>query len=672
MDLKFRFFAKVIFCALLPLFLLLAVFNVLAGVQQQQNEISSLKRVNHILLQLKENTKLSPDQKFRLAQEAVQLSVNMNYEAGLAQSYYYYGNCLRVQNKNNESKNYLTKALNLSTKTGDSITLAFANLRLSIVNRKLGKLEEAFEQAYAGLAIAEHFNDIELLFPAYSQLASLFITNGSLDKGLSYYNKAADVSRTEKNDEWLAMTYNNIGLVYWQSKEYTTAIKYLEKARNLNIRLGNKVFLLDSYVNLGATYGDNNQRAKSIEAHKMALKLAREIGGREEQQLIILNDIAVDFDKYGEYDKAIDLFNQALLLSRKMGSRTHTVQILKNLASAYYKKDHFEQAANYHIAYAGLKDSLAEESRADQLAEMENKYENEKKSKQIALLEKDNLIKQDRISRRTLERNAIIVVLFLALVVSVLIVRIYRNRQRTALLLAAKNEEISKQRLQEIEKEQQLKTLQVLMDGLEQERNRIAADLHDRLGSMLSTVKLYFKAAEQTSQASTGAKLNEAGQLLDESIQEVRRISHNMVSGVLMKFGLVAAIEDLQKNLNSTGQVNCKLSIFGLQNRLPAGLEVPVYRILQELVNNTLKHAKATEINIQLNRFDDLLNMVVEDNGIGFNPSSLTAEGMGLANIRARLNHLRGTLNIDSGLGNGSTFIIDVPLNELIEDCISP
>ena len=662
MGLTFRFFARAIFWVVLPIFLLLSAYEISAAVQQQQTEETSQKQVDDILLQLEKNTTLSPDQKFRLSQEALHLSEKLNYQAGLAKSYYYYGNCLRVQNKNAESKAYLTRAINLSTRLGDSVTLAFANLRLSIVNRKLGKLEEAFQQAYAGLAIAEHFKDNQLLFPAYSQLASLFVTNNSFDKGLTYYKKAADVSRAENNDEWLAMTYNNIGVVYLQDNDYKTSIRYLERARDLNKKLGNKVFLLDSYVNLGATYGENNQRAKSLEAHKMALKLAEEIGGREEQQLIIMNDMAVDFDKYEEYDKAIGLFKQSLQLSRRMGSRTHSVQILKNLAAAYLKKEDFEQAAKYHIEYTGLKDSLAEESRAVQLAELESKYENEKKSKQIALLEKDNQIKQDRISRRTLERNAIIAVLFLAIVVSVLIVRIYRNRQRTAVLLAAKNEEISQQRLHEIEKEQQLKTMQILMDGLEQERKRIAADLHDRLGSMLSTVKLHFKAAEQPNQATITTQLNEAGQLLDESIQEVRRISHNMVSGVLMKFGLVAAIEDMQKNLTSTGQINCKLSVFGLQNRLPADLEVPLYRILQELVNNALKHASATEITIQLNKFDDLLNIVVEDNGTGFNPASVIANGMGLANIQARISQLGGTLNIDSGLGNGTTFIIDVPM----------
>lgn len=111
-----------------------------------------------------------------------------------------------------------------------------------------------------------------------------------------------------------------------------------------------------------------------------------------------------------------------------------------------------------------------------------------------------------------------------------------------------------------------------------------------------------------------------------------------------------------------------------MKNRLPAELEVPVYRILQELINNTLKHANATAISIQISRFPDLLNLVVEDNGAGFDPDKVTAQpgGLGLANIKARLHKLHGTINIDSGLGNGSTFIIDVPLNSGLQALSDP
>ena len=179
-------------------------------------------------------------------------------------------------------------------------------------------------------------------------------------------------------------------------------------------------------------------------------------------------------------------------------------------------------------------------------------------------------------------------------------------------------------------------------------------------------VKLHFSSLEEKIDTSNPAKEKflSTSELLDVAAREVRMISHDLMSGVLAKFGLVPALEDLGSKINETGEIVVNLFTENINGSLDGEQELQVYRIVQELVANTLKHARASEINIQLNEHDDIVNLLVEDDGVGFDPLNLRKEaGMGLENLKARVAKLNGTLNIDSGKGAGTTISIDIPIN---------
>ncbi len=228
--------------------------------------------------------------------------------------------------------------------------------------------------------------------------------------------------------------------------------------------------------------------------------------------------------------------------------------------------------------------------------------------------------------------------------------------------------ELSKQRVIEILKEQELNTNYARLEGEEKERKRIAEDLHDRLGSMLSTIKLYFNSLQTPTASEKGerqAQFEKANALLDQATDEVRNIAHNMVSSVLAKFGLKSQLQTLEQTLVDSKQLNVEIKTHGLKDRLDNFMEIQVYRIIQELVNNTIKHAKASNLSSQLNRFKEVLNIVVEDNGVGFDPKLIQLQeqgGMGMKNIQTRIHGLDGSLQIDSGTGHGTTKSIDLPL----------
>jgi len=214
--------------------------------------------------------------------------------------------------------------------------------------------------------------------------------------------------------------------------------------------------------------------------------------------------------------------------------------------------------------------------------------------------------------------------------------------------------------------EQELKSISAMLEGQETERKRIASDLHDRLGSMLSTVKLYFGLVEEQldmREEKNKEQYNKANFLLDQACEEVRKISHNLVSGDLASFGLVPALTQMKSTIEDSGLIKINFFSFGMDIRLGSTVEITLYTIVQELINNILKHSKATEVTIQLNKGGNNLNIVVEDNGLGFDVASAQSKGgMGLKSLETRVGKLNGNISIDSRKGKGTTIIINIPV----------
>ena len=237
--------------------------------------------------------------------------------------------------------------------------------------------------------------------------------------------------------------------------------------------------------------------------------------------------------------------------------------------------------------------------------------------------------------------------------------------ERTSELLVAERLKTN-EKINSLLKEQELRSVSSMLDIQERERRRIASDLHDRLGSMLSTVKLYLGSVEEQIDAWNGSgseQYDKAVSLLDEACDEIRKISHDLVSGELLKFGLTSALRQLAKTIEGTGQLKVNVITFGLEDRLENSVEITLYRVVQELVNNILKHAKASFVNIQLTRTEHELNIMVEDNGIGFDLGGAAGKGgMGIKNVCSRVGKLDGQIRYDSAEGRGTTTMIDIPI----------
>lgn len=231
------------------------------------------------------------------------------------------------------------------------------------------------------------------------------------------------------------------------------------------------------------------------------------------------------------------------------------------------------------------------------------------------------------------------------------------------------NEEIRKEmaekaRLASVIEAQKDAHLRALVQTQDNERKRIAGDLHDSLGSLLSTVKLRFNGLQEDFEQKIPEKysrFNDTIMMLDEAIHELRQISHNMLPVSLSRFGLKAALETFVGQINASMKLETKLQILGLDRRLPEEMEVAVYRICQELVQNVIKHAGATSLWIQLIDHKDSLNIIVEDNGVGMQKTDITT-GFGFSTIQSKVNLFKGSFGIESQPGKGAMVLVDLSI----------
>lgn len=512
---------------------------------------------------------------------------------------------------------HLLQALSIAESRGWDALAISASSKLGIVYQLMenGTKAEVFHRKNLEAAIKSDDNLLQAMM--LNNLGIDFDLQDKSDSALRYWNNSLELFEENKDEEGVMDVKNNLGLKYKDLGDYGKSIQYFQEV--LDYR--EKVLDLDGKVrtltNLGSAYNKSKMYGQSLEVYFSALNL--------------LDSLQVNLRK----DKQKSLYH--------------------NISNVYRAMNDYKNAYLFYQRYSRLKDTLLNEAKSKQIADVQQKYETEKK-------EQANTILTFELLKKTRERNALTAGLLLLALLAFLLLSYYRQRA----ILHKKNVLIEQQKVDDLLKDSELKTYNAMMEGQEEERKRIATDLHDRLGSMLSTVKMHFNALEEkveSYQSRNAHQFERANKLLDEACDEVRKISHNLHTGMLMHFGLQAALRELMESIEASGKIKTKLLIYGLPERLNQPLEIDIYRIIQECISNILKHASAKNITIQLNKLERQLNIVIEDDGIGFDVKARMADaGMGMKNIDARARKLLGTFTMDSTPGKGTTAIIEIPM----------
>lgn len=301
-----------------------------------------------------------------------------------------------------------------------------------------------------------------------------------------------------------------------------------------------------------------------------------------------------------------------------------------------------------------IRDSIDNQSQNNAIVEAENKYRASEKEK-LLLIEEQKKVRNRNIA------FSLVGLLILVGIIAYLINKSTKRKQR----IAEQQSEIEIRKTEKILKEQELTTIDAMIAGQEKERERLAGDLHDSVGATLAAAKLQFDhlAKNKEKIGQMDELFTKTGDLLTQAYTEVREMAHLKNSGVIAKNSLLPAVEKLAKNASGTNNLTIEVQDFGLDERLENSMEIAIFRIIQELVTNIIKHSKASEASISITQHKDLLSIIVEDNGQGFDiKTMLTKDGMGLTNIERRVEHLEGSMEVDSTKGKGTTVLIDIPI----------
>lgn len=563
---------------------------------------------------------------------------------------------------------------------------------LALILKSLHAYDKAESYALQAYHYAQAFDLGPYQVDALSLIAEMHRRRGAFDLAMARLIEAEKLAVSHGHAEQLCGVLNNRGGLAHSRGLHNEALGLFASARACALEHGLHSLALRSLSNLGAVHYQLDSLLQAVHCYEAAIAAADPLAdGAFVAQ--VTGNLGLLFTEMEQYAKAEGLLRGALasraavndsagmmdvhlylaqllrtvgrerealgqaVIARDLASKAHATERLQQAEFLLYELEdamgHCEEAMRHLIAQQAARLELDSLAFGETTLRLEVAYETEKKEQALIAFE------ALRSAERS-ERNWLLLVSGLLLGVAVLL---YRNNMAQR-RLRKQERSLHTREVSDLLKQQEINSLESMMKGQERERERVGRDLHDRIGSMLSSVKLQFSALEgrltklEDTQRSQYDKLTG---LLDETVAEVRRISHDMVRGTLADFGLLRALQDLGEALTAPGKLRVEMSAFGMEDRLPPPFEVGVYRIVQECVSNVLRHAKATELTIQLTRSVHALNVLVEDNGTGFDTDQLKA-GLGLRNIKERAAALGGTASIDSALGRGTTVSIDLPL----------
>jgi len=542
-----------------------------------------------------------------------------------------------VSNQRDSSVLFLRKSIAWAKAAKDEKRTALANFALANTFSKAGMPDSAISCFYAVLPYFEKQNDYKSIGATNLNIAVLYYNMTQYDKAKGFYFKALEYAE-KANDPTLSGSAHR-GVAMYETdfmKKISLYTKALEEFR----KAGNKFEESITLATTGWDYYVKGDYENALNYLLKALQIAEEhdfktLISDQSGQLTDVYLSCKDISKSEFYALKAEQFadkNNQILMHR----------LEEKLLRLYILKGDAEKAIQLYNNHIERIIKQNNDKMLSTLSENEVKYETEKKALRIHSLEK--------------ERHFILFIALMGAILLVAVIILIAVRQK----VISQKRKIAEQKIAQLEKEKQLVATQALLEGETSERARLSKDLHDGLGGLLSVTKhkiANMKGSLTIPDDQVGI-FNSAIEMLDSSIQELRRVAHNLMPESLMRYGLNSAINDYCNSIE-----NVKYHFYGVEKRFEDKLEVAAFRIVSELVNNALKHSGATSIDAQLVQDADRINITVYDNGRGFDPKLIdkTKPG-GLNNIESRVVSFNGRLDVISAPGKGTEISVEFKL----------
>ena len=603
----------------------------------------------------------NPELAITYSRQAYEVSHQINDHKGAVQSSKLIGIYHDVTGSLDSALYYYRYALDLSKKTNDTFSKAglLSNIGLTYLHK--GDLLNALS------FFLEARTSFELIAPGSRELASTYNNIGLVyirvedySKALTFFNRALPIYESISDTLGMGALLHNLADTYFRTGRLLEAVNTLIESIEIKKEINDLRGLCIAYNKLGVIKIETDSLDSALGWLGKAIALAKEIDNKD-AIISSYHQKQKIFALQGNYKKAINYNRMALDMALETGARRREADSYTHFASLYRQINDFRNAYLYLQRSLELRESLSSQQHLGEVYDLLLGFEMQKKSDEIALLTQQQKVQMLEIENQELllaKRNQQIFIVFGILCLLIMFVLFIYFRHLKYKHVQELKSEVALLNY----KEQQTKKV---LDAESKERKRIGEELHDGLGQLLSLLKMNITdqiehiRPEQTDHYK---KLQSLHVLTDNAIDELRNASHNLSPVLLQTKGLSVSINDLVNRLRKSNKHEIELDINGLDVPMDSVIEHSVYRIIQELINNIIRHAEAKRISLQLVKNSEELSLFVEDDGKGFDTRNIQA-GMGLNNLMTRVDNLGGTMDIDSMPGRGTIVSINIPFN---------
>ena len=578
--------------------------------------------------------------------------------------------------------NLTIRAVEISDKKKLTPESAKANFILGKLYHDQSNFSKAIDHYQQALQYYKMLDDKNGIAKSVNNIATCLKQQGNYHKALEKYLEAYEIYRETENTDGFAAVCNNLGDLYFTVNQTEKALELFNQSQKLFSEIGDSLNAKNSIANKGAIYFEQGKKDSALICFRSCMKYEISLGDSSglSKTLISIGDV---YHYLNKVDSAIGYLERAVEISKKQLSKENLAIAYNNLGALY------KYSEKYKIALAYYDSCITIASEYNFINQLENSYFNkaeifEKLGKyrqalnfyqqfeqiKTSLLFEQNLIteteaiflKQNQENKilkleRIKDKRRLQTILLLASISFLVILMLswyrvnqFRNKEKIANAIAREQE----------------KQFKAVLEAQENERKRIAGDLHDSVGQLLSVTKYNISELAdviKTKSSDEQELITNSMGMLDKACIEVRNISHNLMPGSLIRLGLVSAIKELLHGFNNSEKLIIEFNSPENYNRLSEKVELAIYRIVQEILNNAIKHAKAHLIKIDLQIIQSNLNLIIKDDGIGFNPDIIkVSNGIGWKNINSRLSMVNGTLKVKSGENKGTEISVIIPL----------
>ena len=542
---------------------------------------------------------------------------------------------------------YYNQALALAENINLYFEIGNINNNLGTVFNESGSYTSAYIHFVAAM---DNYDLAETPYKKKGTLNNIGLTYLNLknnQKALSYFEAALKASKESTELILVATILNNIALCHSYENNISLALENLKKSISISEKSDNKYGLSISYKIMGDVYLGSQNYEKALQAYLKSGEIAENIS-LFHQLVVAKIGMGRVFLETNRIEEALNIALEAENMAKDKNSTLLKTDANYLLSMIYEEKRDFEKSLIHFRKHVVLQEEINNTTIMNQIYDVELKQLDQLNQMQQLEIDKNELA----ISKKNTLLFSLYLVVFLMLIGFYLAYRNHHHKQETKL----------RETVIELNKRKSNAALEAEIG----ERKRIGKNLHDSLGYLLSLAGLNASVLQNRKDLTEEKRKELLASLMesiDDAFEEVRNISHNLAPSLLSTHGLMGALKNISTRVNQNAELKMSFDTFNLDKGLDDLIENVLYRTIQEIVNNTLKHAQASKLFIQLAQDDNEITLMAEDNGKGFNSENKQqATGLGLSHITSGIENLNGTIYIDSKLGRGTIISIVIPL----------